>query len=353
MFNFSVWKFSGTNNIEEAQAKIKSNIIREEDVAWEDEPLKIEFKESTSGRSFNAIGSLCIESKQVKYILFGSTVEKLKNVKDPNRWFLEDNATLRLREERVRVLNSDVLLFEKENEMYGILFSGYTNAHQIISKAFPMDVWGKISIMNLNLNEDILFWMFKTFIDFESKELSSRNPIRITAIRSYLAKTRDEINTLRGKGEKISAILGTLAFLFKNDKLKSIMPELQYKGEVFLVEISLNGTFKTDEVEYDGVFLELDKIDKKIAIVIYLSMILLPKLVEAYKENIETNKWSKELKVDFIERLGVMIKDSVDFELENMKSNKIIETNFIKEIEDNSNLDEEIEEFDDEITELD
>jgi hypothetical protein len=131
------------------------------------------------------------------------------------------------------------------------------------------------------------------------------------------------------------------------------MPELQYKGEVFLVEISLNGTFKTDEVEYDGVFLELDKIDKKIAIVIYLSMILLPKLVEAYKENIETNKWSKELKVDFIERLGVMIKDSVDFELENMKSNKIIETNFIKEIEDNSNLDEEIEEFDDEITELD
>lgn len=353
MFNFSVWKFNGINNIEDAQAKIKSNIIREEEVTWEDEPLKIEFKDSTSGRSFNTIESLCIESKQVKYIFFGSTVEKLKNIKDPNKWFLEDNTTLRLREERVRVLNSDVLLFEKENQIYGILFSGYSNAQQIISKAFPRDVWGKISIMNLNLNEDILFWMFKTFIDFESKELSSRNPIRITAIRSYLAKTRDEINTLRGKGEKISAILGTLAFLFKNDKLKSIMPELQYKGEVFLVEISLNGTFKTDEVEYDGVFLELDKNNKKIAIVIYLSMILLPKLVEAYKENIESNKWSKELKVDFIERLGVMIKDSVDFELENMKSNKIIEMNFIKEIENNSNLDEEIEELDEEIEELD
>lgn len=355
MFNFSVWKFSGINDIEDAQAKIQSKIIKEEPVGWDDEPLKILFKESSNGESFNNIKSVFIESKHIKYIFFGSVVEKLKYAKEPNRWFLTDNSTLKVREERVRVLNSDVLLFEKDNEIYGILFSGVSVAKQIIVKAFPTDIWGKANIMNLDINEDILFWMFKTFIDFEAKELSNKNPIKITAIRSYLAKTRDEINTLRGKGEKISAILGTLAFLFKNDKLKSIMPELQYKGEVFVVEISLNGTFRTDEVEYDGVFLELDKISKKISIVIYLSMILLPKLVEAYKENIQSNKWSKDLKIDFIERLGVMIKESVDTELEKMKNSKTIGMNLIKEIDYNngSNIDEEIEEIDEEINELD
>lgn len=352
MFNFSIWKLNGVNNIEDAQLRIELNKNREENIGWEDEPLKILFKESSSGEIFNNIKSLSIESNPIKYISFGSVVEKLKYAKDPNRWFLNDNNTLKAREDRVRVLNSDVLLFEIDNQIYGILFSGVTVAKQIIVKAFPIDIWGKVTMVNLHLNEDILFWMFKTFIDFESKELSKENPIRITAIRSYLAKTRDEINTLRGKGEKISAILGTLAFLFKNDKLKSIMPELQYKGQVFVVEISLNGTFKTDEAEYDGVFLELDKSSKKVAIVIYLSMVLLPKLVEAYKENIQSNKWSKDLKIDFIERLGMMIKESVDIELENMKNIKTIEMNLIEENEEND-LDSEIEEIDEEINELD
>lgn len=354
MFNFSVWKFNGVSNIEDVQLKIRSKIISEENVGWDDEPLKILFKESSSGESFDEIKSVHIESTQIKYIFFGSLVEKLKYAKDPNKWFLNDNNTLKAREDRVKLLNSDVLLFERDNEIYGILFSGVSSAKQIIVKAFPKDIWGTVNIMNLDINEDILFWMFKTFIDFESKELSKKNPIKITAIRSYLAKTRDEINTLRGKGEKISAILGTLAFLFKNDRLKSIMPELQYKGEVFVVEISLNGTFKTDEVEYDGVFLELDKSSKKIAIVIYLSMILLPKLVEAYKENIKANEWSKPLKIDFIERLGLMIKESVDSELENMKNSKTIEMNLETENEDNnSNIDEEIDEIDEEIDEID
>lgn len=353
MFNFSVWEFNGIKGIEEVKGRILAKTIMIENVGWEDEPLKILFKESSSGESFNIIESICIENTQIKYIFFGIVVEKLRYAKEPNKWFLSDNITLKAREERVRVLSSDILLFEKDNKIYGILFCGITAAKQIISKAFPKEIWGKINIMNLDINEDILFWMFKTFIDFEAKELSNKNPIRITAIRSYLAKTRDEINTLRGKGDKISAILGTLTFLFKNDKLKSIMPELQYKGEVFVVEISLNGTFKTNELEYDGKFLELNKTDKKIAIVIYLSMILLPKLVEAYKENIQLKKWSRVLKIDFIERLGVMIKQSVDAELENMKNNKTIEMDLMKEIEnDSSNIDEEIEEFDEEIDEI-
>lgn len=82
-------------------------------------------------------------------------------------------------------------------------------------------------------------------------------------------------------------------------------------------------------------------------------MILLPKLVEAYKENIKANEWSKSLKIDFIERLGLMIKESVDSELENMKNSKAIEMNLEKEIEDNnSNIDEEIEEINEEIEEI-
>jgi hypothetical protein len=361
LFNFSIWKFNGVNNIEDVKEKIKSKTIKEEYIGWDDSPLKIAFGKSSTEDSFNDIKSVYIEGSEVKYILFGSVVEKLKYAKEPNKWFLSDNATLKPREDRVKILTSDVLLFEKDNEIYGILFSGITVAKQIIVNAFPVDIWGKICRLDLNIKEDILFWMFKSFIDFDSKELSDKIPIRITAIRSYLAKTRDEINTLRGKGEKISAILGTLAFLFKNDKLKSIMPEIQYKGEVFVVEISLNGTFRTDDSEYEGNFLELDKTKKKISIVIYLATILLPKIVEAYNENVKTQKWSNNLKLVFIEKLGGLIKDSVDAELENMKKNKIKEINLIDEIENNyieikeetdEGIDEEIEEIDYEINNI-
>lgn len=353
MFNFSIWKFNGISHIENVKEKIKSKTNIEEYVGWDDKPLKIAFDKSSSDESFEDIKSVHIESSEIKYIFFGSVVEKLKNVKEPNKWFLSDNVTLKPRDERVKPFTSDVLLFEKDEQIYGILFSGITVARQIISKAFPVETWGKISRLDLNINEDTLFWMFKSYIDFDSKELSNRTPIKITAIRSYLGKTRDEINTLRGKGEKISAILGTLAFLFNNDKLKSITPELQYKGEVFLVEISLNGTFKTEESEYEGAFLELDKNKKKVSIVIYLALILLPKIVDAYKENIELNKWSKEVKFSFIERLGGLIKDSVEVQLENIKRNKVKEISLIEDMENNYiNMDEEIDEFDKDITDI-
>ncbi|MHC6178650.1 hypothetical protein ACYUJ6_02150 [Clostridium sp. JNZ X4-2] len=356
MDSFSVWEFNEVKQLETAQKKISDNKNISEEIKWDDEPLNMEIKQTSDGDDFSEIKTLNINNETIKYISFAVSVDKAKNVMSTEKWYLP-NGDLRPRSERVRTINSDTILFEKDSKMYGIFFSGVTIAKQIISKLFPKTSWGKISKLQLGIDDDMLFWMFKSFIDFESRQLSDNVPISITAIRSYLAKTRDTLNTLRGKGEKISAILGTLAFLFNNDKLKSISPELQYNGEVIVTEISLNGTYKLDQSQYDGQFISLEKNEKRNAIVIYLIIVLLPKLVEAYRENRNNGGWSMELKVDFIKRLGVMIKENVDSELERMKTYGYNEKiNFIDEIEtqdSSDNLDDELEQFEKDLEELD
>lgn len=354
MDTFSIWEFNEIEKLETSQEKIENNKEIYENIEWDDEPLKIEIKQTDNGDEFNKIKTLNINGETIRYISFATSVDRPKNVTLTDKWYLPDGK-LKPRNERVRTINSDIILFENDGKVYGVFFIGINGAKQIISKLFSKSVWGEVSKLELGIDDDMLFWMFKSFIDFETKQLSDNVPICITAIRSYLAKTRDTLNTLRGKGEKISAILGTLAFLFNNDKLKSIRPEIQYKGEVFLIELSLSGTYKLDQTEYEGQFISLKGNEKRDAIVIYLIIVLLPKLVDAYKENIKSSEWSRELKIDFIKRLGVMIKENVDSELEEMEKIEIghCDTNLDKKLVSDKDIDADIEEFDKDIEEFD
>jgi hypothetical protein len=56
----------------------------------------------------------------------------------------------------------------------------------------------------------------------KNKKLSEDPKIMIKSWTGYRGTTQDSVHKLTGEGERISAILGTLAFLFMDDPFKTL-----------------------------------------------------------------------------------------------------------------------------------
>lgn len=111
-----------------------------------------------------------------------------------------------------------------------------------------------------------------------------------------MGKTKDNLNAVRGEGNRISTILGTLAFLFNSEQLKALRPQIQYENESMLLEVTLTGTFKLWNNFYRGrVFRTLNGKEKENALIIYAFLIILPLIVESYNESIEADVLMKKM----------------------------------------------------------
>jgi hypothetical protein len=117
------------------------------------------------------------------------------------------------------------------------------------------------------------------------------------------------------------------------------------------VEIGLTGTFKTWPKAYRGnYFRTLTGQYKESAVAIYIFQWIVPLLIECYEENCRNNQWSPQLKVDFLMRLGTMIRDEVDnvllkIEQESLRPNETDEFDSLEDYDDLEIDDEEEEEF--------
>lgn len=310
MIWFSVWKIKKDSNLSEMQNLIKENITITSEVDWDDDPLLTKFTDKM-GSEFDEIQEVEIQESDIKYIYFNLYTERSKR---KNSWFDFDKELVP-REDRINQYDSDIIFFEYNDEIIVVFLSGCSTAKRIINYVFNDEKWGNFESLDLNINNDLLYWIFKMLLDFPMEKLSDNIDIYLTGLKSYMGKSNDDQNKVRGYGSRIHAMLGTLAFLFNSDKLKNVRPELQYEGQSFLIELALNGTFKVWEEEHQGLYMHYSEKEKKVAILIYVSVVLIPKLVEAYIDNIKRDLWSPQFKLDFVKRLGVDIKDKVDSEL--------------------------------------
>lgn len=309
-----MWEFTNIENLNNA-----INLIRDsQPIAihenWDDTPL-IASIENTNGFNVNNPEIVEIDGNRINYVVVECSTERSRN---QQFWYDAQNQ-LKPRVDRINVYHSRLLLFEDNLSVKGIMFTGTGRARTIIKDCLPEEVWGNIALQEITVTEDLLYWLFRKFIDLRDSPLSPNHNLFVTALRSYTGKTRDNINAMRGNGKRISTILGTLAFLFNNENLKAVRPQLQQNGEVFLLEISLTGTCRIWEEEYQGVWLNLDqeRISHNIAIYTYIK--LLPTLIDCYRDNIARENWSPQLKLEFLQRLGNEIKDQVEAELERLQ----------------------------------
>ncbi|PGT73597.1 hypothetical protein [Priestia megaterium] len=309
MISFSIFQFYSYESLNDFQVTLRDNQKVERAVRdWESDSLISEVR-GIQDFSIHTQESIQIENQHIPYIFFEGYTERQKR---PEYWY-NPNGSMKDKVDRVNPYQVNILVFQFDSKVYSIVFSGINRAKAIVKDIFTVETWGNINPVAFNINEDLLYWIFKRFIDTPRESLSDEKQVYITSLESYMGKTRDNINAMRGEGSRISTILGTLAFLFNNEELKAIRPSIQYGNEKVLVEIGLTGTFKTWPQAYRGqYFRTLTGQRKENAVAIYIFQWIIPLLIECYDENYRNNKWSPQLKVDFLKRLGTMIRDEVD-----------------------------------------
>lgn len=314
MKSFSMWQFEGLENLDHAIRLLRDYQPNFTNETWEDEPLvaQVEFREFL----INNPERVDINGNDVRYITIDCLTERSKN----REFWYDTHMQLKPRQERTNLYQSKLVLFEANGNVNGIMFTGRGRARTILKDCLPEVLWGQTVPYELEITEDLLYWLFRKFIDLRDTPLSPNHNMHVTALKSYTGKTRDNVNAMRGNGTRISTILGTLAFLFNNENLKAVRPQLQYNGEVFLVEISLTGTCRIWEEEYQGNWLLINDNERLINnIAIYTYLVLLPTLIDCYRENVIRGQWSPQQKIEFLQRLGNEIKDQVEAELERLQ----------------------------------
>ncbi|MDU4933996.1 MAG: hypothetical protein E6X43_01570 [Peptostreptococcaceae bacterium] len=336
MIKLSKWSFKNISDIQEVISKLNANKQVEIDMEWNERNLFYKFQEKSSF-GLNAYKEINIDGESVKYIFLNAFIER------PKRSWEEDQPI----EERINTYASDILIYQDRDKVKLIILSSKSNSIRIINSMFKEDKWGEI-IEDNNIDNDLLYWVFYRLREFSNTELIKDSELYLTGLVSYMGKSKDEINAVRGQGVRVGALLGTLAFIFNDDRLKSLRPEIQYKNHVVVTEMNFNNSHKIDESNYLG---ELSIIEdeelKKISLIILTCKVIIPKLEKAYKMSIDCGEWSNHIKLSFLRNIGNVINEKVSNQMERIQEeiNHLCEVDGDDECEDAFDLDlESIEE---------
>lgn len=219
---------------------------------------------------------------------------------------------------------TDILIYTiNESKVKMNVFRGKTNTRKAIGVYFNKSIWGELGEFKenrLGINEDLLFWMFKMYIDTRDVSLSDNDEIYINALRGYSGVTKDNNNKIRGEGERISEILGTLAFLLNDEPLKMLRSKIHFKDRTqnhdILLELKMSGTIKMDSKSYKGSLLKVYNDTELVSILsILCSEIIVPKLIQSHRDALASDRWGISLKKEFLQKIGEEIQNRVDLEL--------------------------------------
>lgn len=301
MISFSKWSFCNTYTL----ANIIDKILLEPEVSISDK-LKItsSFIDGTIENPHSNIKEMKIVDKDIKYIHIKLTPEGLDSNSIPDM---------------------DVLIYELDNSLKIIAFRGFTTANKILKYFFRNISWGGISSQKPDINEDLLYWMFKLIIEKSTKDsLDENNTLYIHSLKRYRGSSKDQGNTLTGEGDRISDILGTWAFLLDND-VKLLKTRIIYKNSQIphslIIQIQLTGTLKFDISSYSGDFTNLysDENELIVASSILITEFIIPLLIDSYQNALKDSSWCPPVKLDFIDRISRKIIDRVKNEVVYLK----------------------------------
>lgn len=318
MATFSFWEFSKFSSLSEVVELLKQNRnseIKINDNIWTYQYPVIQFN-GIDNYGIDVIKNITVNNKNIKFVYFEGFTERTIH---KNSW-IGENGLIKAREELITEYKCNIMLFEYNSSVHGVFFRAKSTAERIIGYLFKNDIWGDITEKEFGITEDLFYWIFQRVKDYSDEPLAEKSGMFITGLQSYMGKTKDNVNAVRGEGHRIAAMLGTIAFLFNNESLKAVRPEIDYKNNKILVEMSLVGTYKIWESKYViGDLIDADEILQRFKMVIYVSLELIPKLLECYKTNCTKRQWSPQMKLNFLKTLGNEITYKVNVELERIK----------------------------------
>ncbi|THE09170.1 hypothetical protein E1I69_23395 [Bacillus timonensis] len=223
-----------------------------------------------------------------------------------------------LRDKRIKLTDVTFFVFEYMGSVNFIALRGSgPNTLTALRAANNCTNNNEIVADNLDLTEDFFYWVFQRHMNHTNRELYPGSNTFVDALTGFSGNTRDEVNNMWGRGNRISRILVTLAFLFNNESLKSLTPDFKYQDENLEVELTLSGTFKFNEQSHIGRYIfEHDPIKKKACLLMLFVLEIFPNVKRAYNNHLADETWGADHQLNFIAGIGSEIQDRVEEKLQ-------------------------------------
>lgn len=235
--------------------------------------------------------------------------------------------------QRIRRNDSDIIVFEDGKDLMVVPLRGknYTTG-SLIRSALNIKEDSRLINEEFDFSEDFFYWMFNHYLNNSGQIVNldeEDRELKIISLTGFSGETRDTINKITSDGSRISKILWTLAFLFTNEKIMSITPELEHIviresasfTETIKLDLTLTGTYKVGVNDHIGSrFMDKNSKGTIAYLILYTYKILVPKLKLAYQNDIKKGSWSPHVKKQFIRSIGSEIEDQVSHILEEIDS---------------------------------
>lgn len=342
MINYSIWNFIKFKKLTDLLDTIESNKLTHREFRRGHCCLNLN-NEITDVYRYDGDGiegtcSILYSNENLKYIRFKVNAQSSKKNTEIDEYYVVDNEV-------------EAISFEINNVVKVIVLASQRKAETIISRIFKkQEVWGNIEPDNY-ITEDMLYWLFYRLRE-RNDEMITKNPkMFLNGIVSYLGRTNDKINAVRGIGVRVSALLGTLGMLLGEENLRALRPIIQYEDHEINVELYIGNTGKLYETTYKGQITD-DNDFANFKLVLLVCRYILPTIQKGYKESCTGNEWSIYIKQTFLRGIGNEMADKVKKELAriDLEMKKFAEDN---EIIDDLEEDSEQAEIEDEIIDTD
>ncbi|WP_394223599.1 hypothetical protein [Priestia aryabhattai] len=326
MFYTSLVRLSNLKSLEEVEENLKNHNVLDQPVnddCWPDyEILNKRWNPTSPFNNLNIQHLISGTREEIRFIFAEGYNERPKR---KIKWFdnIEERKELLNKEERINKTVVKVVFFEHDNSVYMVPWmTPGTNLNTFCSDLLPLEYWGNVEKhpADFSLENDFFYWLLNSFTR-GNKRISMNPSILIRSWTGFLGTTQDSTHTLTGEGEKISAILGTLAFIFMNDPFRALSINIQYENEKIPVVLGKQGNLEISEFEYEGQFSNVFLGDKrKIMLTVLMYQKVLPNLFKLYDEAIDSNDWNSDIKTSFTQWIGDEIISRVNEALGEIKN---------------------------------
>lgn len=299
MINFSVWNFTKFSSIETLLVTLKDNQIgyQTSGKAYGSLELKNELGIFDDFQEFAVRNVECIDN--VKYLAIGANYQVCRRNQETDDYEVKD-------------ITEKIIAFEKNNIVKVVILASQSNSERVIKRIFNNQlIWGEV-IEDNYVTEDMLYWLFYCLREKPDDAITTEPEMYLNGIISYLGRTNDKINAVRGIGIRVSALLGTLGMLLGEESLRALRPMIQFCDHEINIELFIGNSGKIYPKTYIGSFnTELEDQTHEIKLVLLVCKYILPNIKKGYKDSCDKQEWSIYLKQSFLRAVGNEMSDKI------------------------------------------
>lgn len=335
MINFSIWEFGKFNDLQEFVKVVNDNKLERRTSGKMYGSLSLK-NEITPMECLNniSVSSSIIDKDEIEYVAFNINAQGAKKNIETDAYEVSDCI-----EKAVGYIQNKVLKV--------VIFGSQNNAYKIIKKVFSNELtWGTVEEVSY-ISEDTLYWLFYRLREFQDEKITTNPVMFINGIYSYLGRTNDKVNAVRGMGNRVSALLGTLGMLLGEENLRALRPIIQYGNHQMNIELYIGNTGRIYDKTYRGSIEITQEGIEQIKLVLLVCAKILPDMVKAYKESCQNNEWSAYIKRIFLKGISNEMQDKIKIEMDR------IDREIARFKEDNEEVDgtEELSQIENELLE--